>query len=80
MSRSVFHEMPVPMTCTQCGASVVTATEYETGMLTWMIAGMLCLLGCWPCCLIPFCVDGCKDVIHSCPNCKTRLGVYRRVS
>ena len=35
---------------------------------------------CWlGCCLIPFCLDGCKDVIHSCPNCHARLGSYRRM-
>ncbi|KAK2553668.1 Lipopolysaccharide-induced tumor necrosis factor-alpha factor-like protein [Acropora cervicornis] len=35
---------------------------------------------CWAgCCLIPFCLDGCKDVIHSCPNCHSRLGCFRRM-
>ena len=38
------------------------------------------LNSCWlGCCLIPFCLDGCKDVIHCCPNCHARLGSFRRM-
>ncbi|XP_062610129.1 lipopolysaccharide-induced tumor necrosis factor-alpha factor homolog [Saccostrea cucullata] len=75
----VMRECPVRVTCASCRADIVTATTFEVGMMTWLIAGILCVLGCWPCCLIPFCVDGCKDVIHTCPNCKAQVGVYRRM-
>lgn len=38
------------------------------------------LTRCWlGCCLIPFYVDRCKDVVHSCPNCEQVLGRYDRI-
>lgn len=75
-----FHEVPMNVTCPQCHQAVVTRTSYETGTLTWLICGGLVLLGCWlGCCVIPFCVNGCKDVRHTCPNCNTSVGVYRRI-
>jgi lipopolysaccharide-induced tumor necrosis factor-alpha factor len=41
----------------------VTTTEYTPGMATYASAGVICLFGLWAgCCLIPFCVDQCKDV------------------
>lgn len=75
-----FGESPVSMVCPHCQTHIITCTTYQDGTLTWLAAGALCLLGCWlGCCLIPFCLDGCKDVIHSCPNCHARLGSYRRM-
>lgn len=75
-----FFEYPVSMTCPHCQASIVTATDYTPGTLTWLSCGATALVGCWlGCCLIPFCVDALKDVIHSCPNCKNQVGVYRRM-
>ncbi|XP_062581008.1 cell death-inducing p53-target protein 1 homolog isoform X2 [Saccostrea cucullata] len=74
-----FRETPVHTRCPHCQAEVVTATSYETGTFAWIICLVLCLVGCWPCCLIPFCVDGCKDVIHSCPNCHQTMGRYNRM-
>lgn len=73
------RESPVRVSCPSCRADVMTATTFETGTMTWLLVGILCIIGCWPCCLIPFCVDGCKDVIHTCPNCQTQVGVYRRM-
>ncbi|EDO37753.1 predicted protein [Nematostella vectensis] len=68
------------MVCSFCQTHIVTATTYRYGALTWLLSGGICLLGGWlGCCLIPFCLDGCKDVIHTCPNCQAQLGVYRRL-
>lgn len=74
------REGPVNVTCQQCRQAVVTRVSYETGTLTWLICGAIALFGCWlGCCFIPFCIDGCKDVRHTCPNCNTTVGVYRRI-
>ncbi|XP_052071642.1 cell death-inducing p53-target protein 1 homolog isoform X4 [Mytilus californianus] len=74
-----FREAPVNTACPHCRAQVITATQYETGTFAWIICLVLCIVGCWPCCLIPFCVDGCKDVTHSCPNCKQVISRWNRM-
>lgn len=75
-----FRESPVHTRCPHCQAEVVTATLYETGTFTWIVCLILCLVGCdLGCCLIPFCVDGCKDVIHSCPNCRQQIARWSRM-
>ncbi|XP_034313433.1 LITAF domain-containing protein-like [Crassostrea angulata] len=75
-----FRETSVPMQCPYCHANITTTTTYETGTLTWVICGVLILFGLWlGCCLIPFCIDGCKDVIHSCPNCHQTVGKFNRM-
>ncbi|XP_048762284.2 LITAF domain-containing protein-like [Ostrea edulis] len=80
MMAQVFRETPVAMQCPYCHASITTSTAYETGTLTWIICGVLILFGLWlGCCLIPFCIDGCKDVIHSCPSCNQTVGKFNRV-
>ncbi|KAI9321180.1 LPS-induced TNF-alpha factor [Zopfochytrium polystomum] len=66
--------------CPNChtpGRSVVT---YDNGLLTFLVAGGLCIVGCWLCCCIPFCIDDLKDAIHTCPNCKATVGMSKRIS
>ncbi|XP_033750577.1 LITAF domain-containing protein-like isoform X2 [Pecten maximus] len=76
----IFREGPVNMSCPFCQAQIVTTTTYVTGTLAWLICGILILLGFWlGCCLIPFCLNGCKDVVHTCPNCRQQVGKFSRM-
>lgn len=54
-------EYPVQCVCPNCRNSIVTRTEKDIGLFTWLLVGGLILIGCWlGCCLIPLCVDACK--------------------
>lgn len=80
VSAMSFGESPVAMSCPNCKLNIVTATSYVTGTLTWLACLGLCVIGCDAgCCLIPFCFDPLKDVVHICPSCCTQLGVFRRM-
>uniref|UniRef100_A0A3P9MS60 LITAF domain-containing protein n=1 Tax=Poecilia reticulata TaxID=8081 RepID=A0A3P9MS60_POERE len=66
--------------CPKCHRTVVSEVKYSSGLLTYLFCGGLFLCGfVFGCCLIPFCVDRLKDAKHTCPTCKTVLGVYRRL-
>lgn len=40
-----FFEYPVSMTCPHCQATIVTATEFTPGTLTWLSCGATALVG-----------------------------------
>ncbi|VEL07906.1 unnamed protein product [Protopolystoma xenopodis] len=66
------------VTCPFCQQTISSSVTYESGVFTWLMCGVVAILGgiiC--CCLIPFCVDGCKDAVHACPKCKRMLGSYK---
>ncbi|XP_053210313.1 lipopolysaccharide-induced tumor necrosis factor-alpha factor homolog [Panonychus citri] len=66
--------------CPKCREYVVTKTKSVTGALTWLSCIGLFMLGCdFGCCLVPCCVDSCRDVQHKCPNCGCRIGKYKRL-
>jgi lipopolysaccharide-induced tumor necrosis factor-alpha factor len=76
-----YSQYPALIICQHCQATVTTSMSYETGLLTWAVAGAICLFGFWlGCCLIPFCINATKDVEHSCPNCKHVVGKFLHFS
>ena len=57
-----YDRFPRRIVCQFCGYEVITGVDQTVGLGTHVIALGLCFVGCWPCCLIPYCVDDCKDV------------------
>ncbi len=80
-----FKESPVPICCPNCQKDVLTETHYKIGQKTWFRVLLLLLLGlyfhpAWCFCCIPCCMKSTKDVVHTCPNCEHKCGVYKRPS
>merc|ERR1712228_682661 len=71
-----FGEGPVTMTCGSCQKTITTRTNTELSSMGWILAIVLCVVGCWPCCLIPCCVDSMQATTHSCPSCNITVGRY----
>lgn len=69
------------VTCPSCSALIKTVTHDKAGLLTYLVCACICftVVGVLGCCLIPFCCRGCKDIEHYCPNCRSYLGVYKRI-
>ncbi|VIO95303.1 LITAF-like protein, putative [Brugia malayi] len=80
----IFGPNPIETDCPYCQAHVVTSIQRIVGALPWIVMGICFLLGFflllpWCLCCIPFYLDNCQDVIHSCPSCKRNLGRFTRV-
>ncbi|XP_066992980.2 lipopolysaccharide-induced tumor necrosis factor-alpha factor homolog isoform X2 [Anabrus simplex] len=67
---------PTRVQCPSCHAEVTTKVEHDTTTKTHIIALILCLVGCCPCALIPYCTDSCKSSSHHCPSCGAFIGSY----
>ncbi|XP_045576493.1 lipopolysaccharide-induced tumor necrosis factor-alpha factor homolog isoform X1 [Salmo salar] len=76
----VFGDLPVQTHCPACAQMVITRLEHTSGTMAWLTCAGLFIFGCiYGCCLLPFCVDGLKDVTHRCPNCNNVLGEHKRL-
>ncbi|NP_001139042.1 uncharacterized protein LOC559480 [Danio rerio] len=79
MPLTSLTDVPGRITCPHCLTEVITETEHVSGLMAWLICGTLALFVCWLCCCIPFCLDACKDVKHTCPNCRNIIRIYKRI-
>ena len=67
---------PSNMTCPYCGRSIHTKTVSEDSCMAVCLSATLCILGCWCCVCLPFCLESLQKVEHSCPKCKMLIGTY----
>lgn len=72
--QGYYSTMPRRIQCQFCRYEVVTGVSHETGLMTHLCALGLCFIGCWPCCLLPYCMADCQDTVHVCPNCHQIVG------
>ncbi|KAM7342774.1 lipopolysaccharide-induced tumor necrosis factor-alpha factor homolog [Cochliomyia hominivorax] len=62
--------------CSSCHANQMTRCEYQSGMMTHIVATVLFFTTC--CCCIPYFFDSCKSANHYCGNCGTYLGSHSK--
>ncbi|CAB3367819.1 Hypothetical predicted protein [Cloeon dipterum] len=70
---------PFQIVCPCCRQMVQTRIEYRAGSATHLAAFLLCIFGCWPCCLLPYCLTSCQFPAHFCPNCQAFIGMAPNV-
>ena len=66
--------------CPICNQQIMTETEFKYGTCTFMAVMACCCLipGGMLCPCVPLCFDTFKDVVHFCPKCHNRLGIYKK--
>uniref|UniRef100_A0A914I870 LITAF domain-containing protein n=1 Tax=Globodera rostochiensis TaxID=31243 RepID=A0A914I870_GLORO len=80
-----FGPFPIEMDCPYCRNHIVTHTQQIPGALPWVIMAVCFVLGFfllfipWCLCCLPFCIDSCLDVLHTCPSCKRLIGRFSRL-
>ena len=68
-------DYPMRTRCPACSADILTSIHYEVGAMTWVACICLAFIGLGiGCCLFPFCMESCKDIVHNCPNCQHIIG------
>ena len=76
--KRIFSKYPTELICQHCNALVVTEPRAVVGSTAWLVCFFCIIFGLWlGCCLIPFCIDACKDFHHDCPNCKKTIEIYK---
>ena len=56
MGQVVYQQQQPPAVVVQQPTQAGPVREKFIGIVSLSIAGVLCVCGVWPCCLIPFCV------------------------
>ena len=74
-----FIKSYIYMTTSQTITYVVHNNFFSSGLMVYLIYNF-CIYSCWlGCCLIPFYIQSCKDVLHLCPYCGSAVGRYNRL-
>ncbi|CAI2377089.1 unnamed protein product [Moneuplotes crassus] len=60
--------------CPSCGQVTHTRVEEENSPLQWILCLIICVVGLWCCCCIPFCIDNLKAGKHYCSSCGSCIG------
>ncbi|XP_053962590.1 lipopolysaccharide-induced tumor necrosis factor-alpha factor-like isoform X3 [Anastrepha ludens] len=68
---------PTRIVCPSCHAQVLTTVKHQVTTRTHVWALILCLICCWPCVCVPYCMNSCQNANHYCPNCNAFIGSYR---
>ncbi|XP_063788438.1 lipopolysaccharide-induced tumor necrosis factor-alpha factor homolog isoform X2 [Pseudophryne corroboree] len=78
--KTDLRDIPGQTVCPSCNLPCMTQIEHISGCLTTLLCCLLFFFGCLlGCCLIPLCVNSCKDVNHYCPYCKHLIHKYKRL-
>lgn len=66
--------------CPFCHQFITTDVTTKAGSAAY-IACLISILFCCiaGCCVIPFCMDGCKDVVHKCPKCRSYIKTCKKL-
>ncbi|KPJ20402.1 hypothetical protein RR48_06141 [Papilio machaon] len=67
---------PAVYICKSCNNQIMTKVERKPSLRTHLFALLLCVVGCWPCVCVPYCVDSCNNADHYCPSSKDETSVY----
>ncbi|XP_028267962.1 uncharacterized protein LOC114439948 [Parambassis ranga] len=71
---------PTRTQCPECREFIMTETSTSTSSVTWLVCFMSVMMGCVAgCCLLPFCMNRFKSVIHRCPKCRTPIHTVKKL-
>ncbi|XP_042575972.1 cell death-inducing p53-target protein 1-like [Cyprinus carpio] len=60
--------------CPFCHQYITTEVTTKAGSAVYIVCLISILFCCIAgCCVIPFCLDRCKDVVHKCPKCRSHI-------
>lgn len=76
--ETIWGPEPMVVVCPFCRHVTETTIETERSSFAHASAITMFLSGCWPCCVLPYCMESCKNTRHFCPICQQLLGVYRQ--
>jgi lipopolysaccharide-induced tumor necrosis factor-alpha factor len=73
------HAHPIQVECPSCHYNGLTKCETHNSTRAYVGCLLLSLIGCnLGCCLIPFCMEDCKNAEHHCNSCGKEVA-YKRV-